>query len=200
MARKWLIGIGLIVLVVGALFLTGIIPLPESNTSSMEIIFYDAEGNELGRTDTRLSIFGIQNPGFEGDIYSLEVVMYFTVTTNADVAASASVGWLEIRTEANIREPYVVYSIAEHSLGARNTDLEGTFYATYLMETLLPESMMTQECKDGAGWIMYFDGKVVTSIESTQGDRITAEDTCKTTLSIQWVESTLSVESWFGGW
>ena len=201
MARKWLIAIAVIVMVIGGLFLISfVIPPDDIPVSSIEIVFYDEDGNELGRTDTRLSILGIQNPGFEGDIYSLEVVMYFKVTTSVDVAAIASAGWLEIRTEANIREPYVIHSIAEHSLGARNTDLEGTFYATYLMETLLPEAKMTDECKDGAGWIMYFDGKVVTSIESTQGERINAEDTCKTTLSLQWVGSTLSVDSWFGDW
>jgi len=90
MARKWIIGVGLIVLVVGGLFLLGFIPMVDSNDANMEIIFYDVDGNELGRSDSKLAIFGIQSPDFEGNIHTLDVVVHFKVTTDIDYSLIAT--------------------------------------------------------------------------------------------------------------
>ena len=201
MARKWLIGIGLTVLVVGALFLTGIIPIGDSNAAYMEITFYDADGNELGKADDSLSIFGIQSPEFTGDIYSLDVVVYFDVTTDMDYTIMTSKCLLSVKTEVNTLSPTrmgVVHTIAEHQLGATNSDESGSFYATYLMSTLLPDSKIDAD-KD-IGWKMYFNAKVTTTVGLDGYDSEVVEETCGTTLILTWVESTLVLEAWFGDW
>lgn len=197
MAKNWIIGITLMALVLGGLFLLGYIPLPDDNDSSMEIIFYDADGNELGRTDT-LSLFGIQQPGIEGDIHSLDVVVYFKITTDIDYAHVTSWCDMSIETVVNTYSASVVHIITEHRLGALNTDLEGSFYATYLMSTLLPDNKIESVGKE-YGWMMYFDATVTSSIVG-EDDGMEVTDTCGTTLALVWSEGTASVDSWFGDW
>ena len=204
MARKLVIGVslGIIVLVVGGLLLSGIIPLPETNASSMELIFYDADGNELGKTDGTLGIFGIQSPDLEpGDIHSIDVVVYFKLTTDIVYTSITSKCDLSVKTEVNTLSPTrmgVVHTVAEHQLGAINSDLEGTFYANYLMSTLLPDSK-TDADKD-IGWKMYFNAKVTSVIWQGTTDNIIVEDTCVTTLILSWAEPSVVLESWFGNW
>jgi len=199
MARKGLvigISLGLIVLVVGGLLLTGIIPLPDSNASHMEIIFYDAEGNELGKAEPAL---GIQSPSFTGDIHSLDVVVYFKVTTDADWSYITTTCLLTIVTRLDTIQGSIVHTISEHRLGAINSDAEGTFYATYLMSTLLPDSKIDAAGKE-SGWVMRFDARVLASIGRTGEIPIPAEDTCATSLQLVWAEPTVQLESWFGDW
>ena len=152
MANRLLVGIMIIALVIGGLFLLGYIPLGDDNSANMEIIFYDADGNELGRTNT-LSLFGIQQPGIEGDIHSLDVVVYFKVTTDIDYTYVTSRCDMSITTRLNTQTAGIVHSIDEHRLGAINSDLEGTFSANYLMSTLLPESQIESMGKQ-YGWTM----------------------------------------------
>ena len=197
MARKGVvIGIIVILLVVGGLLLTGIIPLPESNDSSMEIIFYDAAGNELGKAEPTL---GIQSPSFSGDIYSLEVVVYFKVTTDVDYTYITTTCLLTIVTRLNTMTSSIVHTIGEHRLGAINSDAEGTFSATYLMATLLPDSKIEASGKTN-GWQMDFDARVKASIGRTGEVAIPMEDTCGTTLNLVWAEPAVQLESWFGDW
>ena len=183
------------VLVVGGLFFLGFIPSGD-NSSSMEIIFYDADGNELGRSGT---ILGIQSPSFEGDIHSLEVVVYFQVTTDMDYTLMTSKCFMSIETTVNTMSGGVAHSIAEHQLGATNSEESGTFYATYLMSTLLPDNKIESLGKAN-GWLMNFDAKVTTTVGLDGYDSAVVEDTCGTQLTLAWVADTLTLESWFGNW
>lgn len=201
MTRNSIIAVVLLIMVVGGLLLMGFIPSLDDNSSNMEIIFYDEDGNELGRADDTFSIFGIQSPSFEGNIHSLQVVVYFQVTTDIDYTLMSSKCLLSVKTSVNTLSPSrmgVIHTVAEHQLGALNTDESGTFYATYLMETLLPESKL-DETKD-VGWKMEFSAKVTTSVAVDRVDSRTVEDTCGTTLTLTWVADSLAVESWFGNW
>lgn len=198
MAKKWILGVVVLAVVLGGLFLFGFIP-GDSSGSDMEIIFYDADGNELGRTDTRLSTLGIRAEGFEGDIYSLKVVVYFRVTTDIDYIGIDTRCWLTVITrEGSSPRGTVAHSVAEHRLGPANTDLEGTFYDTYLMSDLLPASAITEAGKLGS-WYMRFSARVETTVGKQDGTTKTVEDTCGTTLILSWVEG-LELESWFGNW
>jgi hypothetical protein len=200
MKNKLVLGVIVLAVIVGALLFFGFIPSEASN-SEMEIIFYDAEGNELGRTDTRLAILGIRADGFEGDIYSLKIVVYFTVTTDIDYIGIDTRCWLTVVTTPN--NPYAspVHTVAEHRLGWANTDLEGSFYRTtneghYLMEELLPAAAITESAK-AIGWNMVFTGRLETSIGRQDGTIATVEDTCGTNLVLSWTEQ-LELDSWFG--
>lgn len=183
-------------LIVGGLFFLGFIP-SDDNSSSMEIIFYDADGNELGRSGT---ILGIQSPpDFEGNIDHLDVVVYFQVTTDIDYNLMTTKCMITIETRLNTITGSVVHSIAEHQLGATNSDESGTFYATYLMSTLLPDNKIESLGKAN-GWQMYFDAKVTTAVSMDRVDSKVVEDTCGTQLTLAWVEDGLTLESWFGNW
>ena len=199
MARRWLIAISVIAVIVVGLLLLGVISIGDSNAAEMEIIFYDADGNELGRSDTGLSIFGIQGPGFEGDIHSLDVVVYFKVTTDIDYTYISSRCDLTIVTTLNTISGGHVHTVAEHKLGATNTDLDGSFYATYLMSTLLPDSAIESVGKEN-GWSMSFNAKVASNLGYGANDEIRLEDTCGTTLSLFWGEASATLDSWFGNW
>lgn len=204
MANRLLVGIMIIALVIGGLFLLGYIPLGDDNSANMEIIFYDVDGNELGRTNT-LSLFGIQQPGIEGDIHSLDVVVYFKVTTNIDYESILSACLLTITTSTNMgaERSEKVHEVSEHILGVASSDLEGSFSDTYLMSDLLPESAITAEGKEN-GWLMKFAARVGTYIDVTiPTGEPDAEDTCGTTLTLNWVADevpSVSVDSWFGDW
>ena len=195
MARKWIIAVAFMVVIVGGLFFLGFIPLGNDNSSSMEIIFYDDDGNELGRSD---NILGIQSPSFEGNIYSLEIVVYFQVTTDIDYTFITSRCDMSIETVLNTMTGSTAHTIAEHRLGAINSDESGTFYATYLMSTLLPDSKIESTGKEN-GWMMYFDAKVTSQVGSGASDITEVTDTCGTTLTLVW-EDGLTLESWFGDW
>lgn len=199
MARKWLIAIAVIALIIGGIFLIGFLIPDSGNATDMEIIFYDVDGNELGRSNTELSILGIQSPGFAGDIYSLDVVVYFQVTTNIDYTAIATACYLTIETRLNTMTSGIVHTIAEHRLGAINSDESGTFYANYLMSTLLPDSKIESSGKEN-GWMMYFNARVHTGVSSVGNPIIDVEDTCGTTLALTWDADRLELESWFGDW
>ncbi len=202
MARKGVvIGIIVILLVVGGLLLTGIIPTPDDNTSYMEITFYDADGNELGKADDTLSIFGIRSPDILGDkdIDHLDVVVYFKITTDVDYTYTTSRCDMSIETRLNTYSGGIVHTIAEHRLGAINSDLEGTFYATYLVSTLLPDSKIDSAGKE-YGWTMKFSATVTSQVGYDASDNIEATDTCGITLTLFWNEGTVSVEAWFGDW
>jgi len=200
MRNKWILGIGVLAIVLGGLFLMGYISLPgPGNTSDMEIIFYDADGNELGRTDTRLALFGVQSPDFVGNIHSLEVVVYFEVTTDIDYAWITTGCWLTVVTRLNTPTAGIVHTIDEHRLGAVNTDESGTFYATYLMETLLPDNKIEAIGKAN-GWSMSFNARLETEVGSGIETIKSVEDTCATSLSLVWKEDGLTLVSWFGDW
>lgn len=202
MSKNWIIGIGVLALVLGGLFFMGYIPLPgDKNASYMEIIVYDVDGNELGRTDTRLSIFGIQQEGVEGDIYSLKIVVYFTVTTDINYQRVATKCFLEVDVTPRAYGASSIHSIDEHLLGPANTDLEGSFYRAtnnghYLMEELFPAAKITESAK-ADGWVMTFDARLETDVIRQDGTMAEVEDTCSTHLILVWVEH-LELESYFG--
>jgi len=197
MRNKWIIGIVIIAIVFGGLFLLGFIP-GDNTAGDMEIIFYGEDGNELGRTDTRLATFGIQSPDFEGNIHSLEVVVYFTVTTEIDYAWITTGCWLTVVTRLNTISAGIVHTVEEHRLGAVNKDLSGTFYATYLMSFLLPDNKIEATGKAN-GWGMSFNARLETEVGSGIETIKSVEDTCGTSLSLTW-EDGLALESWFGDW
>ena len=198
MGRKWLIAIAVIALLLVGLFVMGYISIPDDNDSNMEIIFYDEDGNELGRSDSKLGILGVQSPSFTGDIYSLDVVVYFQVTTDIDYASITTGCYLTITTRLDMERADILHQITEHRLGAYNSDESGTFSANYLMSTLLPDSKIDNDGRN-FGWAMYFEARVHTSLIKG-GDIVEVEDSCGTTLKLAWVADTLKLESWFGDW
>lgn len=197
MKNKLVLGIIVLAIVLGGLFFLGFIP-GEGANSDMEIIFYDADGNELGRTDTRMATFGIQNSGFVGDIHSLEVVVYFEVVTDIEYAWITTGCWLTVVTRVRSPSGGIVHTVDEHRLGAVNTDESGTFYATYQMSELLPAAAITEAQKQW-GWNMAFSARLETEVGSGTTTIKSVTDTCGTTLLLDWVE-TLTLNSWFGDW
>jgi hypothetical protein len=177
----------------------GYIPIDDRVGSDMEIIFYGADGNELGRTDTRLGLFGIRSPDFVGDIVSLQVVVYFQVTTDITDYAWMTTGcWLTVVTRLNTITAGLVHTIDEHRLGAVNTDMSGTFYNTYQMSFLLPDSEIEATGRAN-GWTMAFNARLETEVGSGIETIKSAQDTCGTTLTLTW-EDGLYLDSWFGDW
>ena len=197
MKNKLVLGIAVLAIILGGLFLFGFIS-GDSAASDMEIIFFDEDGNELGRTDTRLGVFGIQSPAFEGNIHSLEVVVYFSVITDIDYAWITTGCWLTVVTRLNTVSAGIVHTVEEHRLGAVNTDLSGTFYATYLMSFLLPDSKI-EATGIANGWGMSFNARLETEVGSGIETIKSVQDTCGTSLSLTWEEG-LALESWFGDW
>lgn len=197
MKNKLVLGVIVLAVIIGGLFFLGFVPGTGAG-SDMEIIFYDAEGNELGRTDTRLSTFGIQRDGFEGDIHSLFVCVYFEVTTDIDYGWITTGCWLTVVTRVASPTAGIVHTVDEHRLGAVNTDESGTFYATYLMSDLLPAAAITEDQKQW-GWSMGFSARLETDLGFASEETHTVSDTCGTTLRLVWSE-TLVLDSWFGDW
>lgn len=198
MGKKWILGVALLVVLLGALFLFGVIPA-EGSSSSMDITFYDADGNELGVARTGLSIFGIRTAGFEGDVYSVKVAVSYVVTTNMEYLEMRTYCYLEVVTAVNdVQYNDVVHTVAEHQMGSSKLGLENTFEATYLMSELLPESKVDEVGKD-YGWLMSFNARVKTTIDLEDGTQRDAEDTCGLVLTLTWVdpvESVFKVESY----
>jgi hypothetical protein len=195
MARKWIIAVVLMGLIVGGLFFMGFIPPADDNSASMEIIFYDADGNELGRSN---DILGIQSPDFVGNIDTLDIVVYFQVTTDIDYHLISTKCFLTVETRLNTMTGSIVHTVAEHQLGVNNVDESGTFYATYSMTTLLPANKIDSTGKT-YGWTMCFDAVVKTTVLEGSETVSTIDDTCGTTLTLVW-EDGLTLESWFGDW
>lgn len=197
MKKKLILGVIVLGVLLGALFFLGFIPGTGAG-SDMEIIFYDADGNELGRSDTRLALFGIQSPDFVGNIHTLEVVVYFEVTTDLDYAWITTGCWLTVVTRLNTISAGIVHTVEEHRLGAVNTDLSGTFYATYQMSDLLPDNKIEATGKAN-GWGMSFSARLETEVGSGIDTIKAVQDTCGTSLSLVW-EDGLTLQSWFGDW
>lgn len=187
------------IVVAGALVLGTIYVVSVTDASHMEIIFYDADGDEIGRTDTRIITFGIRQDGEIADIHSLKVVVYFKVTTDIDYIGIDTRCWLEVVTNLNTITGGHVYTLAEHRLGWANTDLEGSFYRTtneghYLMSELLPSDMI-ESTGMANGWGMHFNARLTTTIGRQDGTTKTVDDDCGTTLTLVWSE-TLDLDSW----
>ena len=193
MKNKLILGVVVLAVVLGGLFFLGVISV-DANDPTMDITFYDVDGKELGAiSTTSLSLFGIRRAGFEGDIHSLEVVVYFTVTTDIEYVGVDTRCWLEVVTTLNTITGGHVHTVAEHRLGPPNTDLEGTFYNTYLMSDLLPASAIEATGKAN-GWNMKFNARLETLIGLPDGTTRSVDDTCGLGLALTWVEG-LELES-----
>lgn len=193
--RKWILGLGVLAIVLGGLFLMGYITIPEANASDMDITFYDVNGEELGKaTTTGLSIFGIRRAGFEGDIYSVKVAVHFTVTTDINYTGIETKVWLEVDTKINFAVPVEVHRVDEHLMGS-SVKLEDTIEATYLMSELLPDSAIEAAGKAN-GWKMAFSARLKSVVGLPDGDTREVDDTCGITLDLTWSVSELNLDSY----
>ena len=196
MGKKWILGVALLVVFLGGLFFMGYIPGTESDKADMDLTFYDEEGNELGKTTTKLAILGIQTPGFEGDVHSVKVAVSFIVTTTMEYLEMRTNCYLEVVTRINTQTAGIVYTVAEHQVGTSKLGLENTFEATYLMSSLLPDSAITETGKTN-GWVMSFNARVKTIVDLEDGTQRDVEDSCSIDLTLTWFEHEFSVDSWF---
>lgn len=169
---------------------------PEGTGSDMDITFYNADGNELGKATTTLFGLGIQTSGFEGDVYSVKVAVSFEVTTTMDYAAMYTYCYLQIVTEHDMQYSEIVNDIPKHQMDTSKTGLTGTFEATYLMSTLLPANKIDELGKT-EGWKMPFLASVETMLDLEDGTQRDVSDACSIILYLTWFEDILSVDSWF---
>ena len=194
-----IVGIVAVAALVVVLFLPMLI---QNNASSMDITFYDKDGNVLGKANSAGVLgLGIHGEGIEGEIYSLKVVVYFRVTTDIDYSNVNTYCWLEVVTTLDTITGGHVHTVPKHSLGVVNTDLEGSFYRTteaghYYMAELLPDSAIEDTGKAN-GWNMKFSAWVETTVRRSDGTYREIADTCGITLKLTWVEN-LELESWVG--
>lgn len=200
MKNKLILGAVVLVLFLGALFIFSVLPA-EDSSSSLEITFYDAEGNELGIATTGLSIFAVRGSGFEGDIHSLLVRVGFQVVTNLEYREMYTYCYLAVETAVNDAQyGDAVHTVAEHQMDSGETGLEGTFEHTYFMSELLPTNAIDEYGKL-YGWIMSFAVRVHTTVDLDDGTQRDVEDTCGIDLTLTWYEDVpeeeeLSVSSW----
>lgn len=196
--RKWILGVALLVVLLGALFFFGVIPA-EGASSSMDITFYDADGNELGKATTGGLTLGIRTLDAVADAHHIDIVVGYIVTTNIDYLEMRTYCYLEVVTAVNdVQYNDVVHTVAEHQVGSSKLGLENTFEATYLMSELLPDSAIDEFGKT-YGWLMSFNARVKTTIDLEDGAQREAEDTCGIVLTLTWVdpvESVFKVESY----
>jgi hypothetical protein len=193
MKNKMVLGVIVVAIILGAMFFF-VLP-KEGSSASMDIIFYDADGNEIGTaTTTGFSIFGIRRPGVAGDIHSLKVSISYVVTTDIEYNVISTMGWLEVVTTLNTMTGGHVYTLDEHRIGSASSELEGIFEHTYLMDDLLPPDMIESVGKAN-GWNMKFNGRVKTSVSLGDGEWRYVEDTCGISLTLTWEEQ-LELESY----
>lgn len=193
--KNWMIGIGVLALVLGGLFLMGYITLPGDDQFNIDITCYDKDGNELGTATTRLAILGISREGFDGDIHSVKVEVDFQVTTNIDYKEVNTICYLEVVTRINTQGAGIVHTLARHQIGGMGTTLNDTFADTILMSELLPVNKITDAGKE-VGWGMTFTADVETTIIKQDGTAVEADDTCAITLTLIWVEDEVKVDSY----
>ena len=203
MKNKWILGILALVVILGGLFLMGIIPAEGAN-SAMDITFYDADGNELGKATTGGLTLGIRTVDGAVDIHHIDVVVSYLVTTNIDYLEMRTYCYLEVVTAINdVQHNDVVHTVAEHQVGGSKTGLENTFEATYLMSDLLPDNKVDEYGKT-YGWLMSLNARVMTILDLEDGTQREAEDTCGIALSLVWFEPepdeepVFKVESYIG--
>jgi hypothetical protein len=193
MKNKLVLGVIVLALFLGALFLMGAIPV-EDNNVSMDITFYDADGNELGKaTTTGFSMFGIRRAGVEGDIHSLKVAVSFTVTTDIENIGVVTKAYLGVVTRLNTITGGLVHEIAEEYMGQSN-ELEATIEVTYLMSHLLPADKIEATGKAN-GWKMKFNARLETVLTRPDWTQKTVEDTCGIMLDLSWSEQ-LALDSY----
>lgn len=191
-------------LVASGILLSGVIQLGPPDTSEMVITFFDKLGNQLGTTQaSSITPLTLHQEGFDGEIHSMRVVVYFRVTTTI-VASPFTRCWITITTTPRGYMASPVNTLEKELLGWANTDMEGSFYRAindglYYMDELLPESAITESGKTD-GWIIVFNAQVDTQIDNpdVDGDKLTVSTTCGTTLQIVWQAPQLELESWFG--
>jgi len=194
----------IIALVASGIVLSGLIPIGPPDSSDMVITFFDIAGSQLGTTRaSSLTPLTLHQEGFDGEIHSMKVVVYFRVTTTITTTPFTRC-WLTITTTPRGYMATPVNTLERHLLGWANSDLEGSFYRStseghYFMDELLPESAITESGKD-VGWVIVFDAQVDTQMDNpdVDGDVITVTSTCGTTLQIVWQDPQLELESWFG--
>lgn len=193
MNKKLVLGLVIVALVIGGLFLMGAIPVEDSNVS-MDITFYDVDGNELGKATTAgFSMFGIRRPGVEGDIHFLTVAISFTVTTDIENIGVVTKAWVGVVTRLNTITGGLVHEIAEEYVG-RSAELEDTLEVTYLMSYLLPASAIESTGKAN-GWKMSFNARLETVLTRPDWTQRTVEDTCSIKLDLSWSEQ-LNLDSY----
>jgi len=186
MKNKLVLGVIVLAVILVAAFILGVVP-GDSNTSSMDITFYDADGNELGTaTTTGLSMFGIRRAGLEGDIFSLVVAVHYTVTTDIANIGVVTKAYLGIITRLNTITAGLVHEIPEEYVGQNNV-LDGSIEVTYLMSALLPASAIEATGKAN-GWSMNFNARLETTLTRPDWTQKVVEDTCGIGLSLTWSE------------
>lgn len=187
MGNKWILGVALLVVLLGGLWYLGVIPA-EGASSAMDITFYDADGNEIGKATTGGLALGIRTVDGAVDIHHIDVAVSYVVTTNIEYLAIYTYCYLEVVTAVNdVQHDDVVHTVAEHQMGSPNSDLSGTFEATYLMSDLLPDSAIDQY-GELHGWKMSFNARVWTILDLADGTQREAEDTCGIALILVWFE------------
>lgn len=202
--NKTIVIVVIVALVTSGVVLSGLFQLGNTKSSQMVITFFDIVGNELGTTQaSSITPLTLHQEGFEGEIYSMLVVVYFRVTTSITTTPDTRC-WITITTTPRGYMASPVNTLEEHRLGWSNADLEGSFYRTtneglYYMSEVLPESAITESGKT-EGWIIVFNARVETTIADPDnaGQVLTVATTCGTTLQIVWNAPQLEVESWFG--
>lgn len=187
MKNKLVLGVIVLALFLGAWFVfSGGLPF-EGNDASMDITFYDADGNELGKATTGgLSMFGIRRDGVEGDIFSLVVAVHYTVTTDMENIGVVTKAYLGVVTRLNTITAGLVHEIPEGYMGQNNV-LEGTIEVEYLMSTLLPADKIEITGKTN-GWSMVFNARLETTLTRPDWTQKVVEDTCGLGLSLTWSE------------
>lgn len=204
MKNKWILGVLALVVILGGLFLMGYIETPgvDHTKSDVELTFYDEDGNELGKIDTKLAILGVRTAGFEGDVHSVGVRVNFEVTTTMECVAIYSSCFLGVETVLDDGQgTTVVHAVAEGQMDSQKSGLTGSFEGTYLMSNLLPTSAVTDAGKQ-MGWIMTFTARVVTDVDYIDYEddiqkQKQVEDSCSISLTLTWYEHELSVDSYF---
>lgn len=186
MKNKWILGVIVLGVIVGAMLIFGALTV-EGTAADMDITFYDADGNELGvATTTDFSIFGIRREGIAGDIHSLKIVVHFTVTTDIENIGVVTKAYLGVVTRLNTMSAGLVHEIPEEYMGQANV-LEGSIEVIYLMSTLLPADKIEATGKAN-GWTMSFNARLETTLTRPDFSQAVVEDTCGLGLSLTWSE------------
>ena len=199
MNNKSILGIVVVLVVVlGGLWYMGVFPA-EGASSAMDITFYDADGNEIGKATTGGLALGIRTVDGAVDVHHIDIAVSYVVTTNMEYLEMRTYCYLEVVTAINdVQYGDVVHTVTEHQMGSSKLGLENTFTATYLMSELLPDSKIDQY-GELYGWLMSFNARVKTTIDLEDGTQREAEDTCGIVLTLTWVdpvEPVFKVESY----
>jgi len=155
--RKWIVGVALLAVVLGGLFLMGYIPA-EGFDGGLGVTFYDAEGNPV---DLPLAYM---RGGSEAEEMGVRITWSYT-GANLEAATLATWGTLKIdllEQDVNMR---VKLNLASESWEGEPS-LYSYWESTYVLDTLLPD-----EYKD-EGWLIRASTTIYASIYDTYGNKL----------------------------